>query len=60
MSNLNIKKKKLAAEEITVLGVPFDSNSSFLRGAALAPLRIREALFSESTNMWTEKSIDLG
>jgi len=28
--------------------------------AALAPLRIREALFSESTNMWAENSIDLG
>jgi len=60
MSNFNIKEKKLTAEEIAVLGVPFDGNSSFRRGAALAPLRIREALFSESTNMWTEKSIDLG
>ena len=60
MSDFNIKKKKLAAEEIAVLGVPFDRNSSFRRGAALAPLHIREALFSESTNMWTEKSIDLG
>lgn len=43
-----------------MLGVPFDRNSSFRRGAALAPQRIREALFSESTNMWTEKSADLG
>ncbi len=60
MSNFNIKEKKLAAEEIAVLGVLFDRNSSFRQGAALAPLRIREALFSESTNMWTEKSIDLG
>ena len=60
MSNINIKKKKLAAEEIAVLGVPFDRNSSFRRGSALAPLHIREALFSRSTNMWTEKSIDLG
>jgi len=60
MSNFNIKAKKLAPEEIAVLGVPFDRNSSFMRGSALAPQRIREALFSESTNMWTEKSIDLG
>jgi len=60
MSNFNIKNKKLTAKEIAVLGIPFDRNSSFLRGAALAPLRIREALFCESTNMWTEKSIDLG
>ena len=60
MSNFSIKEKKLTAGEIAVLGIPLDSNSSFRRGAALAPLRIREALFSESTNMWTEKSIDLG
>jgi len=60
MSNFNIKEKKLTVEEITVLGVPFDRNSSFRRGAALAPQRIREALFSESSNMWTEKSTDLG
>ncbi len=60
MSNFNIKEKNLTAEEIAVIGIPFDENSSFRRGAALAPMRIREALFSESTNMWTEKSIDLG
>jgi len=60
MSNFNTKEKELHAKEITVLGVPFDRNSSFRRGAALAPQRIREALFSESTNMWTENAIDLG
>ncbi len=43
-----------------MLGVPFDQYSSFRRGAASAPLRIREALFSESSNMWTENMIDLG
>ncbi|MCP4362434.1 MAG: agmatinase [Chloroflexi bacterium] len=62
MSNFNNEKlrKKTMAEEITVLGIPFDRNSSFRRGSALAPPRIREALFSESANMWTENSIDLG
>jgi len=32
MSNFNIKEKKLTTEEIAVLGVPFDKNSSFRRG----------------------------
>jgi arginase len=54
------KNSELQPGEIAVLGVPFDRNSSFRRGSALAPVQIREALFSESTNMWTEKGIDLG
>ncbi|MDY6793402.1 MAG: agmatinase [Thermodesulfobacteriota bacterium] len=60
MSNHEIKKEELQAEDIAVLGVPYDKNSSFLRGTALAPARIREALFSESSNMWTENAINLG
>ncbi len=49
-----------ADSTITVLGIPYDLNSSFLRGSALAPERIRQGLFSESANMWTENGIDLG
>ena len=45
---------------VKLLGVPFDANSSYMRGAAKAPPRIREALFSDSTNMWTEDGVDLG
>ncbi len=45
--------------EIIVIGIPHDENSSYLRGAALAPPQIREAFFSESTNLWTESLIDL-
>lgn len=46
--------------DIIVLGLPYDRNSSYLRGPALAPARIREALFSESANMWSEVGSDLG
>jgi agmatinase len=46
--------------DIVVQGVPFDRNSSFRRGPALAPDHIRNALFSDSSNMWTENGIDLG
>jgi arginase len=38
----------------TLLGIPVDAQSSFLRGAALAPPAIRAALSSDSTNSWNE------
>jgi hypothetical protein len=48
------------AAGLTLLGVPFDANSSYLRGPAKAPAKIREALFSDSSNLWTEAGVDLG
>lgn len=54
------RKKGIKAGDITVVGIPFDKNSSYLKGPALAPRRIQEALFCESSNMWTEDLIDLG
>ncbi|MDN5204498.1 agmatinase [Fulvivirgaceae bacterium BMA10] len=45
---------------IGVIGAPYDKNSTFLRGPALAPARIREALYCESANMSTESCRDLG
>ncbi|MFO7708291.1 MAG: agmatinase [Desulfobacterales bacterium] len=47
-------------QEIVVLGVPLDWNSSFRTGSALAPERIRQALLCESSNLWTESVVDLG
>jgi arginase len=44
----------------TLVGVPLDENSSFKRGAAAAPRLIRDALRSDSSNMWTELGIDVG
>jgi arginase len=44
----------------TLLGIPLDVNSSYLRGAAAAPGKIREALQSDSSNKWTEMGVDLG
>ena len=38
----------------TLIGIPWDVNSSFLRGAAAAPPLVRQALFSPASNMWTE------
>jgi arginase len=45
---------------VAVVGVPLDENSSFLRGPALAPARIRAALNAGSMNLVTEDGVDLG
>jgi arginase len=45
---------------VAVLGVPSDENSSFMRGAALAPARIREVLHSGAVNLCAENGLDLG
>jgi len=42
-----------------LLGVPDDSHSSFIRGAALGPARLREALLSPASNLWSEGGVDL-
>ena len=42
-----------------ILGIPFDANSSWLRGAAGAPPIIRVAFSSDSSNAWTETGVDL-
>jgi len=44
----------------TLLGIPFDANSSYLRGAADAPPLIREALRCDSSNSSTESGVELG
>jgi arginase len=43
---------------IGIIGIPNDENSSFLRGAAEAPPRIRREFWSDANNLWTETGID--
>ncbi len=50
----------LPAGAVAVLGVPWDEQSSYLRGAAQAPARIWEAFRCPSTNLSTESGLDLG
>jgi arginase len=52
--------RTLPVKTISLLGIPFDANSSYLRGPAQAPKIIREELYSGSSNLWTEDGIDLG
>lgn len=44
---------------VSVLGIPFDDNESFLKGPAQAPASIRAALQAGSMNLWTENGLDL-
>ncbi|RLB98553.1 MAG: agmatinase [Deltaproteobacteria bacterium] len=53
-------KKQIQKGSIGILGIPFDQNSSFQKGPSLAPDRIRESYFSTSSNLWSEKGLDLG
>jgi arginase len=44
----------------TLLAIPFDGQSSYLRGAGDAPPKIREAMHCDASNEWTESAVDLG
>ena len=43
-----------------LVGIPFDGQSSYLRGPADAPPKIREAIACDASNKWTELAVDLG
>jgi len=51
---------KTNQNDVAIIGIPFDDNSSFVRGTALAPPRIRQAFHSPSSNLFTENLTDLG
>jgi len=44
----------------TLLGIPLDVNSSYLRGPAGAPAKIREAFQCDASNQWSELGVDVG
>jgi|SRR5579862_2586238 len=45
---------------VSILGIPLDVNSSYLRGAAQAPAKIREALACDASNGWSESGVHVG
>jgi len=51
---------KTNASKVTLVGIPFDGQSSYLRGAADAPAKIRAATACDASNKWTELGVDLG
>jgi agmatinase len=44
----------------TLIGLPYDASSSYLRGPAEAPAAIRDALWSRGANSWTELGVNIG
>ena len=57
---MNSKNFSAPTGGVSLLGIPFDANSSYLRGPASAPPLIRKALHNDSSNLWTEDGTDLG
>jgi len=58
MTNLDAMLKKLQPGMVAVVGIPFDKNSSFSCGPALAPKRIRKALNYGSANLCAEHELE--
>ncbi len=52
-------RTKPNGHKLALLGIPFDENSSYLRGAAKAPPLIREALHCDSSNYWAESGVNI-
>jgi len=44
---------------VTVIGIPYDANASFLRGPALAPPRIRQMEKDGSANCFSENGMEI-
>jgi len=44
---------------VSLLGIPNDDNSSFMKGPAEAPAHIRREFHSDAYSMWSETGIDL-
>ena len=52
--------KDLKSDTVTVIGIPFDANSSYLQGSALAPAQIRKIWGDGAINLCSESGVDLG
>jgi agmatinase len=51
--------RDLRPGEVAFFGLPFDANSSYMRGPAQGPARLREVLYSNAGNWFTELGGDL-
>lgn len=60
MTRPDMLNRDVCENDIVVVGVPFDANSSYKMGPALAPPKIKDALYCDSSNLWTEGLVDLG
>src|SRR5262245_27949460 len=44
--------------KVSLIGIPHDDNSSYMKGAAKAPAHIRRELLSDVYSSWSETGID--
>ncbi len=51
-------KIETAQARIALAGIPWDENSSYLRGTSEAPPLIRAALFSEASGLRSESGLE--
>ncbi|MDX1708506.1 MAG: agmatinase [Desulfobacterales bacterium] len=56
---MNAPADNIRPEKVAVVGIPFDANSSFMRGAARAPGHIRTAIESGASTLCSESGVDL-
>ncbi|HSQ25911.1 MAG TPA: agmatinase [Anaerolineales bacterium] len=49
----------IPSKAVAILGIPWDENSSFLRGAASAPDQIRHVLNDGASNLYSESGMNL-
>lgn len=56
---LYLCQKDMSNPTIQLLGIPYDEKSSFLRGSALAPDRIRQTLHNGSSNYVSENHVHI-
>jgi arginase len=50
----------MSRAKVSLLGVPHDENSSYMRGPAEAPPLIRRELFNDAYSSWSETGVNLG
>ena len=55
-----LMQKNFSKNDVVLVGVCSDANSSHLRGAAEAPAAIREVLHNGASNLWSETGMDIG
>ena len=51
--------KELKPGMVAIIGIPFDANSSYLQGSALAPAQIRKIWSNGAINLCSESGVDL-
>jgi arginase len=56
---ITMRSKTMRVNKIDVIGVPWDEKSTFMHGCSDAPDKIWNALFSDSTNSWSESGFNL-